>query len=111
MKTIGTLVRTEGGAVLQKMGHNCWRRLMIDFESGTIEDEVAKFHGEIIWEPDVLDGLLAGSIIQDASCNTVVAVKTPMDKWLIVAEPKSGYSDDEVRVYFMGGIEVVKEVR
>ena len=104
----GTIVRTERGNILRR-ANGGWDLLLKSTAYTMYWEELED--SEVIWEPDVLEGLLAGSIIQDSDDLNVVAVKTPRNGWFITAETRSGYTDEKVKDYFVGGIEVVKEVR
>lgn len=67
--------------------------------------------GMVIYEPTILEGLVAGSIIGSIHDPGLVAVKTKDGLWVITQEWMNAFEDDEILHYFGSDVEVVRAVR
>lgn len=106
---VGTIIRDDLGAVWYKSGEDKWIPLVQGDKFTLDESEINDMEYDILWEPDKMDGLGAGSIIQSRDVYTRIAVKNLRGGWIMNG---GYYPEEDIReVMGKGGFDVVKGVR
>lgn len=103
---VGTIIRDDLGSVWYKSGEEEWTPLVMGDLFTLDESEINDLEYDIIWEPDKMAGLGAGSIIQSRDNFTRIAVQNLRGVWVMNGET---YSEQMIlEAMGRGGFEVVK---